>query len=76
MRLNTVASNLANADSVSGDPNTVYKARHPVFQAVQAAVGQPSANDRRRRRRRQGQGIVQSNAAPDRALRARQSARR
>jgi flagellar basal-body rod protein FlgC len=34
VRLNTVASNLANADSVSGDPNTVYKARHPVFQAV------------------------------------------
>ncbi|HTC44493.1 MAG TPA: flagellar basal body rod protein FlgC [Steroidobacteraceae bacterium] len=35
VRLNTVASNLANADSVSGDPSTVYKARHPVFQAVQ-----------------------------------------
>ena len=33
VRLNTVASNLANADSVSGDPSTVYKARHPVFQA-------------------------------------------
>ena len=27
VRLNTVASNLANADSISGDPNTVYKAR-------------------------------------------------
>src|SRR5580658_9828912 len=37
VRLNTVASNLANADSISGDPNNVYKARHPVFQAVQAA---------------------------------------
>jgi flagellar basal-body rod protein FlgC len=34
VRLNTVASNLANADSVSGDPNSVYKAKHPVFQAV------------------------------------------
>jgi flagellar basal-body rod protein FlgC len=34
VRLNTVASNLANADSVSGDPNTVYQAKHPVFQAV------------------------------------------
>jgi flagellar basal-body rod protein FlgC len=34
VRLNTVASNLANADSLSGDPNTVYRARHPVFQAV------------------------------------------
>lgn len=31
-RLNTIASNLANADSVSGDPNTVYKVREPVFQ--------------------------------------------
>jgi flagellar basal-body rod protein FlgC len=38
VRLNTVASNLANADSVSGDPSTVYKARHPVFQAVKAAA--------------------------------------
>ena len=38
VRLNTVASNLANADSVSGDPSTVYRARHPVFQAVRAAV--------------------------------------
>jgi flagellar basal-body rod protein FlgC len=36
VRLNTVASNLANADSVSGDPDTVYRARHPVFQAVLA----------------------------------------
>ena len=34
VRLNTVASNLANADSVSGDPNTVYQAKHPLFQAV------------------------------------------
>ena len=25
-------------DSVSGDPSTVYKARHPVFEAVKAAV--------------------------------------
>ncbi len=38
VRLNTVASNLANADSVSGDPSTVYKARHPVFEAVKDAV--------------------------------------
>ena len=38
VRLNTVASNLANADSVSGDPSTVYKARHPVFEAVKSSV--------------------------------------
>lgn len=40
-RLNTVASNMANGDAVSGDPNTVYKAREPVFQAV--AVGNDPA---------------------------------
>jgi len=34
VRLNTVASNLANADSVGSDPQSVYRARHPVFQAV------------------------------------------
>jgi len=39
VRLNTVASNLANADSVSGDPSRVYKARHPVFEAVRASLG-------------------------------------
>ncbi|HPF25014.1 MAG TPA: flagellar basal body rod protein FlgC [Steroidobacteraceae bacterium] len=38
VRLNTTASNLANADSVSGDPSTVYKARHPVFEAVRAGI--------------------------------------
>lgn len=38
VRLNTVASNLANADSVSNSPNTAYKARYPVFQAVQASL--------------------------------------
>lgn len=30
-RLNTIASNLANAENVSGDPNAVYKVREPVF---------------------------------------------
>ena len=33
MRLNTVASNLANADTVSGDPTKVFRARHPVFES-------------------------------------------
>jgi flagellar basal-body rod protein FlgC len=65
VRLNTVASNLANADSVSGDPNTVYKARHPVFQAVQAAVGQnATATDRASGATVRVRGIVQSNALP------------
>jgi flagellar basal-body rod protein FlgC len=38
VRLNTVASNLANADSISGDPSTVYKARHPIFEAVRSSL--------------------------------------
>lgn len=42
VRLNTVASNLANAESVSGDAKTAYRARHPVFEAVRAAAaGKP-----------------------------------
>jgi flagellar basal-body rod protein FlgC len=38
VRLNTTASNLANADSVASDPNQVYRAKHPVFEAVRAGV--------------------------------------
>lgn len=38
VRLNTVASNLANADSVSSSPTTAYKARYPVFQAIQSSL--------------------------------------
>ena len=34
IRLNTTASNLANAESVNGDASKVYRARHPVFQAM------------------------------------------
>jgi flagellar basal-body rod protein FlgC len=66
VRLNTVASNLANADSVSGDPNTVYKARHPVFQAVHAAVGGPNTTgiDAASSASVRVKGIVQSNALP------------
>jgi flagellar basal-body rod protein FlgC len=34
VRLNTVASNLANADSVSGNEADTYRARKPVFAAI------------------------------------------
>jgi flagellar basal-body rod protein FlgC len=65
VRLNTVASNLANADSVSGDPSTVYKARHPVFESVKASVaaqalGGTDASGAAVRVR----GIVESTAQP------------
>ena len=34
VRLNVVASNLANAESAAGDPNSVYRAREVVFQTM------------------------------------------
>lgn len=34
VRLNTTASNLANASSVAGKPEDAYRARQPVFQTV------------------------------------------
>jgi flagellar basal-body rod protein FlgC len=34
VRLSTIASNLANANSVSGDPQAVFRARQPVFSAT------------------------------------------
>ncbi|PZN33824.1 MAG: flagellar basal body rod protein FlgC [Proteobacteria bacterium] len=44
VRLNTTASNLANADSVSGDPNQVYRARHPLFEAIRTGLGSNAAS--------------------------------
>jgi flagellar basal-body rod protein FlgC len=38
VRLNTTASNLANAESVSGDKASVYRPRHPIFEAVRASL--------------------------------------
>jgi flagellar basal-body rod protein FlgC len=63
IRLNTTASNLANAESVNGDSTKIYRARHPVFQSIMdesaatfdgedAGVGVRVA------------GVVESNAPP------------
>lgn len=58
VRLNTVASNLANADTVTGSADTVYKARLPVFKAMETGDAQtPSV---------QVLGIVESTTPPDR----------
>jgi flagellar basal-body rod protein FlgC len=38
IRLNTTASNLANAQSASSSVDQVYRARHPVFASVQTDV--------------------------------------
>lgn len=59
VRLNTTASNLANADSVAANPADTYRARHPVFAAMlnDAAHTQRGANTPV-----QVQGIVESDA--------------
>jgi len=57
VRLSTVASNLANADSVSGDPNAVYQPKHPLF-TTQAVAGDPALSGVRVTE------VVDSTAAP------------
>lgn len=39
VRLNTVASNLANAETVSGDPGAVFRPKEPVFEATPIGEG-------------------------------------
>lgn len=63
VRLNTVASNLANADSVSSDPGSVYKAKHPVFQAVMGSLTGPAAD--RNTAQVSVTGVSESQAAPE-----------
>ncbi len=58
VRLNTVASNLANASDVSGDPATVYKPRDVVFSALNS--GQPNSGLAGVRT----DGVVESNTPP------------
>jgi len=57
LRLNTTASNLANADSVSSSVDQVYRARQPIFSAVlnEAQEGYKKGSV-------QVQGIVESQA--------------
>jgi len=43
VRLNTTASNIANAENISGDKDTVYKSKHPLFTAsLESAHGNMS----------------------------------
>jgi flagellar basal-body rod protein FlgC len=42
VRMNVTASNLANAGSVSGDPDKVYRARQPVFSTFGDALASQS----------------------------------
>jgi len=57
VRMSTIASNLANADSISGSAESAYKAIEPVFQAV-------ASNTDRNITSVQVKEIRQSQAAP------------
>lgn len=64
IRLNTTASNIANADSAASSTDEVYRARKPIFSAIQQQAlqgGMPSMEDQASR----GvavRGIVESEA--------------
>lgn len=57
VRLNTTASNIANANSVSSSYDETYKARHPLF----AAELQRASADQGMGKKVQVMGIVESN---------------
>lgn len=58
VRLSTVASNLANADAVGSDPESVFKAHLPVFKAAPEIAGQQTPGVR-------VTGVVENQAAPE-----------
>lgn len=65
VRLNTTASNLANASSTAGKADEVYRARQPIFQTVmQGQTGDPFSDDASAGVR--VAGVVQSQAEPPR----------
>ena len=45
LRLNTIASNLANADTISTNEKDVYQARHPIFESVMQEQGGMGISD-------------------------------
>jgi flagellar basal-body rod protein FlgC len=63
IRLNTTASNLANAESVSGDAAKTYRARHPVFQSMMD-TSNPFADDQEASAGVRVLGVVESSAPP------------
>ncbi|WP_166263732.1 flagellar basal body rod protein FlgC [Marinobacter caseinilyticus] len=44
LRLNTTASNIANAETASSSTDTTYRARKPVFAAIQQSMMNPGQN--------------------------------
>ena len=63
IRLNTTASNLANAESVNGDSSKIYRARHPVFQTMMD-TSDPFAEEQGAGSGVRVLGVVESTAPP------------
>jgi flagellar basal-body rod protein FlgC len=63
IRLNTTASNLANAESVNGDATKIYRARHPVFQSM-LDTSNPFADEQGASSGVRVLGVVESKAPP------------
>jgi len=63
IRLNTTASNLANAESVNGDSTKIYRARHPVFQTMMD-TSDPFAEEQNAAAGVRVLGVVESTAPP------------
>ncbi len=63
IRLNTTASNLANAESVNGDSSKIYRARHPVFQTMMD-TSDPLAEEQGAASGVRVLGVVESTAPP------------
>ena len=60
VRMNVSASNLANAGSVSGDPDKVYRVRQPVFESFNQSLAEQNGVSGVRL-----QGVVESQAPLD-----------
>jgi len=57
VRMNVTSSNLANAGSISGDPDQVYRAKQPIFSTFQDALSnQPGVTGVRL------EGVIESSA--------------
>ena len=68
VRLNTTASNIANADTASASSDTTYRGRHPLFMAIQQGMMNESAAADLGDERQIGvkvNGIVESDAPLD-----------
>ncbi|WP_266171283.1 flagellar basal body rod protein FlgC [Dyella subtropica] len=62
LRLNTVASNLANAESVASSPESAYRAKEPLFAAVQRSLAGQASSEQGATASVQVKGVTESDA--------------